>query len=47
MLNRQRLVRTITYLLFGLYWGYMEIMEMEKKMDTTTMGYMGFRVQGV
>ena len=28
----------------GLYWGYMGIVE--KNMETTIMGYIGFRVQG-
>ena len=28
----------------GLYWGYIGIMEKKMEMETTIMGYIGFRV---
>ena len=31
--------------IFGLYWGYFG--KMEKNMETTIMGYIGFRVWGL
>ena len=45
ILKARRLLQEQKRVILGLYWGYMGIME--KKMETTILGYIGYRIWGI